>query len=49
MCGVRDQLVSRTGDLAEQTEDRMDILEQRLRSWEVQCVSYMYNRKFGDV
>ena len=40
VCGVKDQLVSRTGDLAEQTRDRIDILEQRLRSWQVRNVHF---------
>lgn len=40
VCSVKDQLVSRTGDLAEQTRDRMDILEQRLRSWQVRNVHH---------
>ena len=32
---MRDQLVAWTGDLEEQTRDRTESLEQRLKSWEV--------------
>ena len=35
MCGVRDELVEWTRDMAEQTRDRSETLEQRLKSWQV--------------
>ena len=32
---MRDKLVVRTADLEEQTRDKADNLEQRLKSWQV--------------
>ena len=35
-------MVAQTGDLAERTRDRADVLEQRLRSWQVRILHVLY-------
>ena len=42
MCELRDELVERTGDVAEQTRDRSETLEQRLKSWQVRMLVFTF-------